>query len=137
MKASFRWMLGLSMAMLTVYSCAQTTPDPALLILSKQDHTLAIVDPATLQVVARIPVGDDPHEVAASADGRTAYVSNYGFGAFHTLAVVDLVNQKAAAGHRSWRASRPAWTGFPGRQAVVHGGGRKVDRQLLARYRQG
>ena len=73
---------------------AQATPSPALLVLSKQDHTVAIVDPATLQVVARAPVGDDPHEVAASSDGRTAYVSNYGFGAFHTITVIDLVNQK-------------------------------------------
>lgn len=31
----------------------------------------------------------------ASADGRTAYVSNYGGGSLHTLAVVDLVGQKA------------------------------------------
>jgi YVTN family beta-propeller protein len=38
-------------------------------------------------------VGDDPHEVVASSDGRRAYVSNYGFGAFHTLAVVDLIGQ--------------------------------------------
>ncbi len=45
---------------------AQPTPNPALLALSKQDHTLSIVDPATLNVVARIPVGDDPHEVIAS-----------------------------------------------------------------------
>ena len=73
----------------------QPTPPQALLVLSKQGHTLAIVDPATLQVVAKVPVGDDPHEVIASADGRTAYVSNYGFGALHTLAVVDLVGQKA------------------------------------------
>jgi YVTN family beta-propeller protein len=72
---------------------AQTTPGAALLALSKQDHTLAIVDPANLHVVARVPVGDDPHEVIASADGKTAYVSNYGFGAFHTLAVIDLVGQ--------------------------------------------
>jgi YVTN family beta-propeller protein len=64
-----------------------------LLVLSKHDHTLAIVDPATLRVVARVPVGDDPHEVIASADGHTAHVSNYGFGAFHTLAVVDLIAQ--------------------------------------------
>lgn len=75
-------------------ACAQTTPSPALLALSKQDHTLSIVDPATLHIVARIPVGDDPHEVVALADGTTAYVSNYGFGAFHTLAVIDLVGQK-------------------------------------------
>jgi YVTN family beta-propeller protein len=71
----------------------QITPGAALLALSKQDHTLAIVDPADLRVVARIPVGDDPHEVIASADGKTAYVSNYGFGAFHTLAVIDLVGR--------------------------------------------
>ena len=63
-----------------------------LLVLSKQDHTLAIVDPTTLHVEARVPVGDDPHEVVASSDGRTAYVSNYGFGAFHTITVIDLVH---------------------------------------------
>ncbi len=76
---------------------AQTTPKEALLVLSKHDHTLSIVDPATLKSVARIPVGADPHEVIASADGKTAYASNYGgggAGALHTLAVIDLVNQK-------------------------------------------
>jgi YVTN family beta-propeller protein len=70
------------------------------LVLSKHDHTLAIVDSATLKVVARMPVGDDPHEVIATADGKMAYVSNYGgggAGALHTLAVLDLVNQKALA----------------------------------------
>jgi YVTN family beta-propeller protein len=83
-----------SAAALTVWAGAQATPKAALLALSKQDHTLSIVDPADLRVVARIPVGDDPHEVIASSDGKTAYVSNYGFGAFHTLAVIDLVGQK-------------------------------------------
>jgi YVTN family beta-propeller protein len=73
---------------------AEPTPKIALLVLSKQDHTLAIVDPTDLHVVARIPVGDDPHEVEASSDGKTAYVSNYGFGAFHTLCLIDLVLQK-------------------------------------------
>jgi len=73
---------------------AQPTSRSALLALSKQDHTLSIIDPGTLRVLAAVPVGDDPHEVIASADGRTAYVSNYGFGAFHTLSVVDLVGQK-------------------------------------------
>src|SRR5215469_220444 len=76
------------------FAVAEPTPSTALLVLSKQDHTLAIVDPATLQVLARVPVGDDPHEVIASADGRSAYVSNYGFGRFHTLTVIDLIAQK-------------------------------------------
>ena len=68
-----------------------------LLVLSKHDHTLAMVDAATLRVTAKVPVGDDPHEVIASTDGRTAWVSNYGFGAFHSLAVIDLVAAKALA----------------------------------------
>ena len=67
----------------------------SLLVLSKRDHTLAIVDPTTLKVRAKAPVGNDPHEVVASSDGRTAWVSNYGSGLYNTLAVIDLVNAKA------------------------------------------
>src|ERR1700742_2525653 len=74
---------------------SQTTPSPSLLILSKHDHTLSIVDPSTLQVVATMPVGEDPHEVIASSDSTTAYVSNYGGGAYNTLAVLDLVGHRA------------------------------------------
>ncbi|WP_260737338.1 YVTN family beta-propeller repeat protein [Tunturiibacter lichenicola] len=69
----------------------------SLLVLSKRDHTLSIVDVSSLRVVAKAPVGNDPHEVIASDDGTVAYVSNYGFGAFNTLAVVDLVTQKAGS----------------------------------------
>lgn len=72
----------------------ESTPREALLVLSKGDHTLAIVDPSTLKVVAKAPVGEDPHEVIASSDGKVAYVSNYGGGRYNTLAVIDLVNQK-------------------------------------------
>jgi hypothetical protein len=74
---------------------AQNTPADSLLVLSKAGHTLAIVDPVTLKAITRIPVGNDPHEVIASTDGKTAYVSNYGGGAYNTLAVVDLVAHKA------------------------------------------
>jgi YVTN family beta-propeller protein len=74
---------------------AEDTPATALLVLSKHDQTLAIVDPSSLKVIARVPVGNDPHEVIASTNGKIAYVSNYGSGAFHTLAVVDLMAQKA------------------------------------------
>jgi YVTN family beta-propeller protein len=74
---------------------AQSSSESSLLVLSKRGHTLAIVDPSSLKVLAKVPVGDDPHEVIASADGRTAYVSNYGGGSLHTLAVIDLVGRKA------------------------------------------
>ncbi|HEX4032686.1 MAG TPA: YncE family protein [Terracidiphilus sp.] len=87
------FLLGLCFVSGTLY--AQSDASGTLLVLSKHDLALSIVDPSNLQVVARVPVGHDPHEVIASSDGRTAYVSNYGFGAYHTLAVVDLVDHKA------------------------------------------
>ncbi len=77
------------------YGHASGQGRPSLLVLSKHDHTLSLVDPASLRVTARVPVGNDPHEVVASADGAAAYVSNYGFGAYNTLAVVDLVAPQA------------------------------------------
>lgn len=79
----------------TVTDCvAQSTPKRSLLALSKGDHILAIIDPVTLKVVARVPVGSDPHEVVASSDGKTAYVTIYGGGGLHELNVIDLVAQK-------------------------------------------
>ena len=73
---------------------AESTPREALLVLSKGDHTLAIVDPVSFKIIAKAPSGDDPHEVVASSDGKFAYISNYGGGSLNTLTVVDLVSQK-------------------------------------------
>jgi len=74
---------------------AGETPQTALLVLAKTDQALFIVNPATLTVVGQVPSGPDPHEVTASADGKFAYISNYGGGSFNTITVVDLVNQVA------------------------------------------
>ena len=78
---------------------AASTPANALLVLEKAQNTLVIVDPASLTIVARVPVGNDPHEVAVSDDGKTAYVSNYGGGGAGgtTIAVVDLAAQEPLA----------------------------------------
>jgi YVTN family beta-propeller protein len=78
---------------------AANTPANALLVLEKAQNTLVIVDPASLTIVARVPVGNDPHEVAVADDGKTAYVSNYGGGGAGgaTIAVVDLTAQKPLA----------------------------------------
>ncbi len=74
---------------------AQSSPPGSLLALSKKDHTLLVISPASLQVVFRAAVGPDPHEVIASSDGKLAYVSIYGGGAYHAISVIDLVAQKA------------------------------------------
>jgi DNA-binding beta-propeller fold protein YncE len=84
----------LLLAVAPLFLQAEATPAQALLALSKGDLMLAIVDPATNKVVARMPSGIDPHEVIASTDGKTAYISNYGGGANNTITVVDLVGQK-------------------------------------------
>ncbi len=71
------------------------TPSPALLVLSKAEGALAIVDPATLKVVAKVPTGAVPHEVAASPDGKWAVVTNYGAErSGTTLSTIDLKAQK-------------------------------------------
>jgi YVTN family beta-propeller protein len=86
----------LGIALLAALPASAQTPSPALLVLAKSEAMLAIVDPASLQVVERVPVGPDPHEIVASPDGTLAYISNYGGldSELHTITVVDLVNRK-------------------------------------------
>lgn len=109
---------------------AQPTPKRSLLALSKRDHTLAIVDPATLQVVARTPVGPDPHEIIASTDGKTAYVSIYGGGRYHALSVIDLPGQKALPDIDTGVLSGPHGLAFVGQKLWFTAEGSKV----IARY---
>ncbi|MES1219606.1 MAG: YncE family protein [Bacteroidota bacterium] len=89
------FVLLMSFAFLSTESHAQATPKRSLIALSKTDHMLSIVDPVTLKTIVRIPVGEDPHEVIASSDGKTAYVCNYGGGSLHELNIIDLVAQKS------------------------------------------
>lgn len=49
-----------------------------LIVLNKSDHEAALVNPATMQVMGKLPTGKGPHEVAVSPDGRWAFVTNYG-----------------------------------------------------------
>ena len=79
----------------TWLAAAADTPSPALLVLNKEDAILAIIDPGTRKVVVRIPTGEGPHEMAVSADGKLAFVANYGSRTpGSTLSVFDLVAQK-------------------------------------------
>lgn len=66
-----------------------------LVVLNKNDSNLAIVDAKTMKVVAKIPTGDSPHEVVLSADGKTAFVANYGAQTpGSSLSVIDLEAKK-------------------------------------------
>lgn len=66
-----------------------------LLVLNKTDATLAVVDPATGKVEGTVATGEGPHEVAVSADGRLAFVTNYGARTpGNSLSVIDWQSRK-------------------------------------------
>src|SRR5262249_4519723 len=70
---------------------AEDTPAPALLVLHKGESAMAIIDPNTGAVLGRAPTGQDPHELAVSADGTPAVASNYaGGGRGNSLSVIDI-----------------------------------------------
>ncbi|MEI9921325.1 MAG: YncE family protein [Bacteroidota bacterium] len=91
---SARLLLVSAFLILTINCFSQQSPGLLLLALSKSDHTLSIVDPVTLKVLARVPVGEDPHEIIASPDGKRAYVAIYGGGSLYEINVIDLVERK-------------------------------------------
>jgi YVTN family beta-propeller protein len=74
---------------------AAETPAVALIVGNKEENSLAIVDPGSGKVIARVPTGEGPHEVAVSADGRLAFVANYGTAQKpgSTISIIDLVTQ--------------------------------------------
>jgi len=74
---------------------AASAQSPTLLVVNKAENSLAVLDPASGKVLGRVPTGDGPHEVALSADGRTAFVTNYGAKtAGSSLSMIDVAAGK-------------------------------------------
>jgi YVTN family beta-propeller protein len=68
-------------------------PRAGLLVVANQEGaSVTVLDAATMQTIATVPVGVGPHEVAVSHDGRWAVVTNYGDRTTqgNTLSVIDL-----------------------------------------------
>jgi YVTN family beta-propeller protein len=67
-----------------------------LLVLNKEDATLVFVDPDSGTVNGRVAVGEGPHELTVSSDGRYAFASNYGTGPApgHTISMIDVRGKK-------------------------------------------
>lgn len=94
-KFSIAWLIALVVLVLLPNFSAAQTPSPALLVLNKEDATLSIIDPATLKTTVQIPVGEGPHEIAVSDDGKFAFVANHGTRTpGNTISVIDLIAQK-------------------------------------------
>lgn len=85
--------LGLSLVALAVIAslaAAQAPSGAKLLVLLRNASALAIVDPASGNVLGRVPVGKDPHEVAVTPDGKMAFVASPGVG----ISVIDVPAMK-------------------------------------------
>ncbi len=81
-----------------------TPPTPAqetMLVVQKGDDSVGLYDAAGGESLARIAVGTKPHEVALSADGKLAYVTNYGVDRWteeieggRSISIVDLAARR-------------------------------------------
>lgn len=131
-------------AVITTLAAAQT-PSPALLVTgnSKSEHALVIVDPRTNKVVGRVPIvgpGGHPHEVAVSADGKLAFVTNMNAESDTVvipegissdfISVIDLVAQKEVRRVETGPGSWPHDIAFAGGKVYFTAEGR----QLVERY---
>jgi YVTN family beta-propeller protein len=83
-------------AVIVARSQSRTSPAARLLVLNKEDATLVLIDPESGATVGTVPVGQGPHELVTSADGKFAFASNYGTGPApgHTISMIDLAARK-------------------------------------------
>lgn len=93
------------LACLVVFAAALPAQAQILVVLEKSGFKADLVDAATGQVLAKLPTGQGPHEVAISPDGRTAYIPDYGAFAVYppgdqthtrlgnTITVIDLAKR--------------------------------------------
>jgi YVTN family beta-propeller protein len=94
-------LLGLAVAAAAPRAASMPTQSggqgPTLLVLNKEDATLAFVDPSTGKVTGLVKTGEGPHEVVvAPNEWLLAFVSNYGSNNTpgSTISMIDVLLRK-------------------------------------------
>ena len=84
--------LALSLLVTLGAPLAAQAPTGTLIVLNKSDNTAMLLALPEGRVVATLPTGTGPHEVAVAPGGRWAVVSNYGDpqAPGHTLTLIDV-----------------------------------------------
>lgn len=86
-----RLVAGVALSVMAAFLVVGPAAADTLLVANKGEATLSFVDVDTGEVVATVPTGEGPHEVAVSPDGTTAVVADYGGETpGNTLTVVDV-----------------------------------------------
>ena len=92
-----RWTVALFVSGATTEATAQV-PGLAgtLIVTNKSPSTATIIDLASGRTLATLPTGLGPHEIALSADGATAVVTDYSgpVGTRKTLTVIDVPGER-------------------------------------------
>jgi DNA-binding beta-propeller fold protein YncE len=75
--------------------CAKFGPNGMLYVSTELEHSITIIDPASLKIVGSIPTGQaESHMFVLTRDGRRAYTSNVGPG---TVSALDVEGRKTLA----------------------------------------
>ena len=86
-------------ALITSVGAAQVRP-MTLVVVNRDENTVAFLDPATGKILGRVAVGEQPHGLAVSDDGRLAFVTNTlttrsgGKLVSPSISVIDIATQK-------------------------------------------
>jgi len=68
----------LLLALVVLGASTRETPRGTIVASNMRDNTATVIDAASRKVLATLPTGEAPHEVATTHDGKWAVVSNYG-----------------------------------------------------------
>lgn len=89
MPVTFRLPVLLAIALAAVPTArAQVTG--TLVVTNKSPSTATVIDIASNRILATLPTGPGPHEIAITRDGRWAVVTDYGAAPRKTLTVIDV-----------------------------------------------
>lgn len=95
MRVACRYLFAIVCVFLLARPSIAADPHPLLLVLDKPQAKMVIVDPQTRKVLGEVATGTGPHEVAVSADGKLAFVANYGDQTpGDSLSVIDIASRK-------------------------------------------
>src|SRR5215813_9650381 len=119
---------GLLLHLVLIFAIPSYAEDSLLLVANKSEHTLGIIDPDAGRQVATVEEGGvTGHEVAASPDGKRAFVPIYGDSGVglpgsdgSTVAVIDLQQRKVTDTIHFGHGVRPHGAVFGPRDGLLY-----------------
>lgn len=107
--------------LMAVPASAQNGPTGTLIVTNKSTASVSFIDIASNRILASLPTGQGPHEIALSTNGRTAVVTDYGAQqGGNTLTVIDVPGRRVARTIDLGEYSRPHGIAFlPGDSLIA------------------